>query len=367
MVILQGAHPNGLRNPRFSLVFSEQYFDFWRRKMNNKQHRWNARITAVGTVLAFSGWIVQPAQGDPNAGLVAHWCFDDCTADDCANSYDGRNRDDGAACVKGPWNTAFEFQTTDIVDLIPITWDDSIYTNQAFTVAAWVKWAGPDTNNPSYSLSDQCVIFDGRGSNPDNPGNGMVLYVAGPSNDGRVEVHFNVDQTGQPDLHGNTPIPTQAWTQVAATFDSSVNKLRIYVNGQLDAEMTTAADYTTSNRTAAIGNNRWAPNDGDWAVFNGVIDEVRVYDRALTALDFAELIGGAEGACRLPDPSIDCLCNVTAAECLAAGGSFQGVGTKCPGAGVCIPTLSEWGVAVMAVLELTAGTIVVMRRRAAVA
>ena len=53
------------------------------------------------------------------------------------------------------------------------------------------------------------------------------------------------------------------------------------------------------------------------------------------------------------------------AECKALGFTFRGAGTPCGSDGTCIPTLSEWGVAVMAMLVLTAGTIVVMRRRAA--
>jgi len=58
---------------------------------------------------------------------------------------------------------------------------------------------------------------------------------------------------------------------------------------------------------------------------------------------------------------------VTEAACKALGKGFtyRGDGTPCGSDGTCIPTLSEWGVAVMAMLVLTAGTIVVMRRRAA--
>ncbi len=51
-----------------------------------------------------------------------------------------------------------------------------------------------------------------------------------------------------------------------------------------------------------------------------------------------------------------CTPNVTLADCTAQGGIWNDA---------CVPTVSEWGVAVMAMLVLTAGTIVVMRRRAA--
>lgn len=268
---------------------------------------------AAAIFLGLVGAGAEYAHGDLTQGLVAHWCFDDCTANDCGtNNLDGTNS--GAACVDSPRIKAFEFKTTDIVHSIPETWDDSIATNQAFTVAAWVKWEGPD---PTYSISDQCIIFDGRGSSVGNPGNGMVLYVSGPSNNGRVHVHFNVTNPGgQPDLIG-MPIPTQVWTHVAATFDGSADKLRIYVNGQLNAEMTTTAAYTSSNLSAALGTNLWVMPE---AVFNGAVDEVRVYDRVLTAQELGEL------------------------------GPFP------------VPAVSSWGLVVMVLLMLTAGTVVVIKR-----
>jgi hypothetical protein len=74
------------------------------------------------------------------------------------------------------------------------------------------------------------------------------------------------------------------------------------------------------------------------------------------------------GACCLPNNG--CAVDKTQEECVKLGGRYGGDGsTACyhDAAGGCIPTLSEWGVAVMAMLVLTAGTIVVMRRRAATA
>jgi len=74
------------------------------------------------------------------------------------------------------------------------------------------------------------------------------------------------------------------------------------------------------------------------------------------------------GACCDPAdlPGVACVPSLTFAECGALGGHWR-VGAPCGAAGECIPTVSEWGVVVMAMLVLTAGTIVVMRRRAAVA
>jgi hypothetical protein len=79
------------------------------------------------------------------------------------------------------------------------------------------------------------------------------------------------------------------------------------------------------------------------------------------------------GSCKLGAccrPNNVCTLDTTYDECVKLGGRYEGDGsTACyhDAAGNCIPTVSEWGVVVMAMLVLTAGTIVVMRRRAAVA
>jgi len=54
-----------------------------------------------------------------------------------------------------------------------------------------------------------------------------------------------------------------------------------------------------------------------------------------------------------------CVSDIDEAVCIAEGGIWSET--------ACIPTVSQWGVAVMTLLVLTAATVVIMRRRAAVA
>lgn len=67
---------------------------------------------------------------------------------------------------------------------------------------------------------------------------------------------------------------------------------------------------------------------------------------------------------------VDGCVNVTSATCQALAGknfTYRGDGTQCGPNNTCIPTVSEWGLVAMALLVLTAATVVIMRRRAAVA
>lgn len=75
---------------------------------------------------------------------------------------------------------------------------------------------------------------------------------------------------------GTAAVPLNAWTNLASTYDGS--NLRLYVNGTLVATRAGTGAIATSNLPLRIGGNSlW----GEW--FNGMIDEIRLYDRSLSA------------------------------------------------------------------------------------
>ena len=77
-------------------------------------------------------------------------------------------------------------------------------------------------------------------------------------------------------LSGPSALPTGAWSYLTATYDGST--LRLYLNGTQIAQTAVSGALSTSTGALRIGGNGvW----GEW--FNGWIDEVRVYNRALNA------------------------------------------------------------------------------------
>ncbi len=75
-------------------------------------------------------------------------------------------------------------------------------------------------------------------------------------------------------MTGTTASPVNAWTHVALTYDGTI--VRLYVNGtQVATRNQTGAIQTSSNPLWIGGNQPY----GEF--FNGLIDEVRVYNRAL--------------------------------------------------------------------------------------
>jgi arabinan endo-1,5-alpha-L-arabinosidase len=80
---------------------------------------------------------------------------------------------------------------------------------------------------------------------------------------------------------GNTPVKQGEWAHVAATFDQGAWAL--YVDGKSAGEGKVAADFV-SPAVYGIGRNL----AGGPRPFKGLIDELRLYNRALSPREVAE-------------------------------------------------------------------------------
>ena len=97
------------------------------------------------------------------------------------------------------------------------------------------------------------------------------LYSSSDTN--RPQSQVNVGGTHRL-LNGTASIPTGSWTHLAATYDGTTQ--RLYVNGTQVSTLAIAGTIAPSNLPLKIGGNSiWS----EW--FTGLIDEVRVYNRAL--------------------------------------------------------------------------------------
>ncbi len=102
-------------------------------------------------------------------------------------------------------------------------------------------------------------------------------------------IRFLVDSQG---LNGATPLPTGTWSHVAGVYDGA--QMRVYLNGTLDGTFATTVAIPTNSLPLRIG----AASDGG-SSFNGLIDEVEVFNRALSQAEIQAIVtAGSAGKCK---------------------------------------------------------------------
>jgi hypothetical protein len=89
-------------------------------------------------------------------------------------------------------------------------------------------------------------------------------------------------------LDSTIPVPTNTWSHVAATYNGS--KLILYVNGVAAGSLNVTGTTCSNNEPLAVGAKN-APSKGLLEAFwDGQLDDVRIYNKALTAKQIAALV-----------------------------------------------------------------------------
>ena len=201
----------------------------------------------------------------PASTLVAAYGFDQGSGTTVADSsgYANDGTISGASWTSsGKYGSALSFDGTD--DSVSIPDSDSLDLTSALTLSAWVK---PDATYNRY----QNIIVKERNGN-----DGSYVLAGDSTTNSRPGVEIR-KSGGWEAARAPDPLTAGQWSHLAATWDGSTAK--VYLNGTLvkTQSMTgTIVDSTGLLRiggTAVFGNNRHV---------DGLIDEVRIYSRALS-------------------------------------------------------------------------------------
>jgi hypothetical protein len=240
-------------------------------------------------VCLFTFIVVLGAAGSARAGLVGYWKLDEgsgtMVSDSSGNGHDGTIEGD-PQWVAGMYGQALDFDgTDDYVDIGLGAGDYFSTLNSGFTVAAWINRASSSTHD---------VIF-GAGRNP-------VGTAAGDDNNGWKFSITNGDvirftTLGILDYDSSVGVPIGEWTHVAATFNEAGTELKIYLNGEYQETISGNGPANPATGLFAIGfGATW-----ELEFFDGMIDEVRVYDQVLADPQVAKLAARIKAS--KPDPA----------------------------------------------------------------
>ena len=178
--------------------------------------------------------------------------------------------------TSGRFNNALSFDGTN--DWVTMADAAGLDLTTAMTLEAWV--------NPSALSGWQTVIMKER------PG-GLAYTLYAHDNAPRPSAYINTGG-GDAQAIGATGLPLNTWTHLAVTYDGAT--LRLFVNGaQAGSQAASGSIISSTSPLRVGGNSLW----GEY--FSGLIDEVRIYSRVLTAAEIQTDMTTPVGAPPLPD------------------------------------------------------------------
>lgn len=212
---------------------------------------------------------------DITSNLVAHWKLDEpsgtSAADSSGNGYTGTYTNSPTLNVAGAFGTSKAVTFASASSQYGDVPHNAAFSTASWTIACWIK---PTTWTSGAGLDT--LLSKSSSSFPFAPWELRKTTSA-------TTVEINIGAGGSSATAVGSSLTAGTWAHVAATWDGTT--LRIYNNGSQTATSTaTSGSAFTNSANISIGRSTQFGR-----YFNGTIDDVRIYSRALSAADVAAL------------------------------------------------------------------------------
>ena len=224
---------------------------------------------AAGQVLATASPV------SPALAPYGRWRLDE-TSGTAAGDSIGNSRATGAAGLT--WSTDHGGSAVLNGATSLATSGPAVDTTRSFTVSAWVKIASPGASSQT-AVSQDGTRRGGFGLGYDGSTNRWRLYRCQPNVDGACVTALS------------TAAPAAGtWTHLSGVFDRAAGRVKLYVNGALQGDVAMPGSWDGAAGPLRIGGDTWNGAVAD--LWTGSIDDVQVYQKALTATDVTGVVGG---------------------------------------------------------------------------
>jgi len=202
-----------------------------------------------------------------NLSLKASWHFDE-NAGNIVYDTSGNNNDGtiyGANWTTGKYGSGLEFDGTN--DYISVPDDSSLDITDEITIEAWFNCHNATTNYWARTIIRKQFNY--------------VIAVKDSGNGPYVKFYLWGEEYNSGSLISGF-FSLNEWVHIVATYNKS--KMKVYLNGELSK----TKDYDDTLRVSSY-NVEIAYHRGDSYWFDGLIDEVRIYNRALNSSEISTL------------------------------------------------------------------------------
>lgn len=174
----------------------------------------------------------------------------------------------------------------------PVPDSPSLRPTNGLTLQAWVyatNYSGSRTILAKYD-NPLATLTNGQSSYYLGATNGLVYFALSPNGAPRTNAFVLTSR----------PLSANEWHLVVATYDGAA--LRVYVDGLLANQRTYSGGIFPGNQPLAIGglSTAQSPYSAYWP-FNGLLDELAIYNRALSDSEIIALYtADVSGLCQVP-------------------------------------------------------------------
>lgn len=232
----------------------------------------------AGNPLIFSPVITQAqAQSGVLPQNLAAWWPGEGNAQEKSWGYHGTVFN-GVTYAPGRLGQAFQFNGTNSYISAPVNWGNFAYHGSSLSIAAWLK---PTTANAYSGIeidNNRCwysarMTFDNTGK----------YQLAIPYPTGPATCNWRAATTP-------AAIPLNSWTHIVGTYQNGCGK--IYQNGQLVTQFCDGLGTippSANDQRVRIGLYDEDPLGAGKYYYNGLMDDVQIYNRALNATEIQNL------------------------------------------------------------------------------
>ncbi len=209
-------------------------------------------------------------------GLLAYYPFNNSAADMSGNGYNGINN--GATPVadrNGVANAAYYFNGTNSnIDLGDV--NALRLNNTDYTINVWI-------NSSQLSSDIASVVLCKRS----NTAYGYALSITGSLQSRGAGLVSYGPGGGFDSFWGVNRITPGKWYMITIMYSLADHQAKSYINGVYDNESDNSMASPNSDASFYIGSDN--PDNGSYYFFNGNLDDIRIYNRKLSANELSKL------------------------------------------------------------------------------
>ncbi|MHA1876717.1 MAG: LamG-like jellyroll fold domain-containing protein [Promethearchaeota archaeon] len=214
---------------------------------------------------------------------IAHYKFNDNSSDDNVLDFNGNhngilnggnNTEDISEA--GKINRALHFDGSS--DYVKVDYDSELYSDE-MTFSFWVK-----SDKSNYAVNGVVI---GMWDYSNNNRQWNILIGSG---DDKYKISVSNDGSASETLDTNISVDTD-WHHFAFVVDNNAKTWDWYYDGEKQTTITATKSYTNQNSFLVIGNL-----DGGSFGFDGLMDDVRLYNSKLSTTEIEEIYNSGSGS-----------------------------------------------------------------------